>query len=462
MKVSGVVDIGPPRMRVNKPKTTGLALLLLVPFQLSELYGQIRTHPENASVHRPRERPETRAALFAAMSTPVRAQDFGSSAGQGTPGVSRQEGSGDLTRLAAEARRALTEGDYASAISRLERLARLQPGVAEVHADLGVAYYFVGRYDDAIGQCREALKLKPSLSHAHYFLGASLAEGGRCREAVDYLERDYPRVTEPQLKRALGTDAVRCNMALNRPDQAVSFIRLLSRDVPDDPEVLYLSSHVYSELSTRASQRLLMTAPGSPQAHQFNAEVLEMQEKSNEAVEEYRKVLSLNPKALGIRYRIGRLLLAGPRGPTTLDDARREFEGELKIDPGNAAAEYELGEMAREARQWNAAIEYFARAARLEPQFTEALIGWGKSLVSAGRPQEAVAPLQDAVRLEPQNPNAHYQLSFAYRRLGREQEAQKELAAYKETHAKLVQSQQAIRSGIIGDMSQPQSETPPE
>jgi len=334
--------------------------------------------------------------------------------------------------------------------------------VAEVHADLAVAYYFVGRYDDAIGQCREALKLKPSLTHAHFFLGASLAEGGQCKDALPYLEKDYPRATEPQLKRVLGTDAVRCNMVLNRPDSAVDFIRLLSRDFSDEPEVLYLSSQLYSELSTRASQRLLITAPGSPQAHQLNAEVLEMQEKPNEAEEEYRKVLALNPRAPGIHYRVGRLLLAGPRGPTTVDDARREFEEELTIDPSNAAAEYELGEMARQARQWDLAIEHFARAAQLEPEFTESFIGLGKSLVSAGRAQEAVAPLENAVKLEPQNPNAHYQLSFAYRRLGREQQAQAELAAYKETHEKSVQTQRAIRAGVLGDMSQPQSETPPE
>ena len=199
-------------------------------------------------------------------------------------------------------------------------------------------------------------------------------------------------MTEPQLKRVLGTDTVRCNMVLNRPDQAVDFIRLLSRDFPDDPEALYLSSQLYSELSTRASQRLLMAAPGSPQAHQLNAEALEMQEKPNEAAEEYRRVLVLNPRAPGIHYRLGRLLLAGSRGPQTLEDARREFEEELKIDASNAAAEYELGEMAREAR--------------LESEFTEAFIGLGKSLVSAGRAQEAVAPLENAVKLEPQNPNA--------------------------------------------------------
>jgi len=392
---------------------------------------------------------------------PVQAQVGGNIASQQKPSVNRGL-SGDSAELAAEAQSALSKGDYAGAITSLERLAKLQPGVAEVHANLAVAYYSAGRYGDAIKQGREALTLKPSLVHAHFFLGASLAEGGQCKDALPYLEKDYPRVSEPQLKRVLGTDAVRCNMVLNRPDSAVDFIRLLSRDFTDDPEVLYLSSQLYSELSTRASQRLLTAAPGSPQAHQLNAEVLEMQEKPNEAAEEYRKVLALNPRAPGIHYRVGRLLLAGPRGPTTLDDARREFGEELTIDPNNAAAEYELGEMARQARQWDQAIEHFTRAVRLEPEFTEALIGLGKSLVSAGRAQEAVAPLQDAVRLEPQNPNAHYQLSFAYRRLGREPEAQKELAAYKETHEKSVQTQRAIRAGMLGDMSQPQSETPPE
>lgn len=430
MKAGQLRTLGVVRMRINELRNTSFVALLL---------------------------------LTGAPGALVQPQLHASTANEGTPGANRQASpSGDSAQLAGEARRALSEGNYAGAITTLERLAKLQPGVAEVHADLGMAYYFAGRSEDAIGQCREALKLKPSLAHAHYFLGASLAEEGQCEDALAYLEKDYSRVPEPQLKRVLGTDAVRCNMALNRPDRAVDLLRLLSHDTPDDPEVLYLSSHVYSELSTRASQRLLMTAPGSTQAHQLNAEVLEMQEKANEAAEEYRKVLSLNPKLPGIHYRLGRLLLAGPRGPTTLDDARREFEEELKTDPGNAAAEYELGEMAREARQWGQAIEHFERAARLASQFTEALIGLGKSLVSAGRAQEAVAPLEKAVKLEPQNPNAHYQLSFAYRRLGREEEARKELAAYKEVHEKLLKSRQAIRAGIQGEMSVPQSETPPE
>src|ERR1035438_7979563 len=61
----------------------------------------------------------------------------------------------------AAAMRALRQGDFAAAIPPLERLISLAPDVAEYQADLGMAYYSVGRPQDAIAPCRQALKLKP-------------------------------------------------------------------------------------------------------------------------------------------------------------------------------------------------------------------------------------------------------------------------------------------------------------
>jgi len=371
-------------------------------------------------------------------------------------------GKEDNAHVAAEAEEALRKGDYAKAIENLQKLERAAPGIAEVHANLATAYYSIGHFEEAARQAREALRLKPSLTHAHFFLGLSLAQADHCKEALPYLEKDYARAPDLQLKRAMGSEALRCAMYENEPSRAVDLVRMLSRDFPDDPDLLYLSSHVYSDLSTRASQRLLSVAPESFQAHQLNAEVLEIQGKLNEAAEEYRKVLSLNPNLAGIHYHLGELLLAGERGPNTLDEARREFEEELKLHPSNAGAEYELGEMARQARQWDDAIEHFNRALTIDPQFAEALIGLGKSLVSAGRPQEAVAPLERAVKLEPTNANAHYQLSFAYRRLGRGPEAAKELAAYREIHDDARRNMQRIRTGILGNLAQPQTDAPPD
>ena len=363
--------------------------------------------------------------------------------------------------LADQAQAALASGDNSRAILALEKLVKLKPAIAELHANLGTAYYFSERYGDAAREYRQALKLKPGLTNAHYFLGASLAESGDCEQALPYLERDYPRATDPPLKRTLGTDAVRCEMALDQPDQAADALRSLSRLFPNDPELLYLCGHVYSELATQASERLLQTAPGSYQAHLFNAEVLEMQGKLDDAAAEYRKVLSLNPHLPGIHYRLGRLLLAGSDDPGKLTQARHEFEEELKIDPYNASAEYELGDMSLQARQWDDAIEHFRRAAELEPRFTDALIGLGKALVSAGRVQDAVLPLEEAVKADPDNANAHYQLSFVYRRLGQDQDAERELAAYRQDHEKFINARQAIRAGMLGDITR-QSESPPQ
>jgi tetratricopeptide (TPR) repeat protein len=388
--------------------------------------------------------------------------------GQGPPTGPRgqqsnhTEGSPEDVRLAHEAQEAMQAGNYSKAIEDLEKLVKDAPGIAEIHTNLASVYYTVGRFDDSIRQAREALKLKPSLGNAHEILGLSLAESGDCKEALPYLAQDYRRALNPPMKRTIGTDAVRCNLNLDQAEKAVELLSSLNREFPNDPDLLYLSSHVYSDLSTRASQRLLNTAPESYQAHQLNAEVLELQGKNSEAADEYRKVLSIRPDLPGIHYQLGELLLAGATGTETQDQARLEFEDELKTDPRNALAEYELGEMARQARQWNDAIAHFERSSKLDPGLADALIGLGKSLVSAGRTQDAVPPLERAVHLEPDNPNAHYQLSFAYRRLGREEDAAKELAVYRETHERLQSTKLRIRKGIQGNLAQPQTDTPPE
>ena len=371
-------------------------------------------------------------------------------------------GEEDNARIAAEAEEALRAHDYPKAIQDLQKLERVAPKIGEIHANLASAYYSVGRFEDAAEQAREALKLKPALLNAHFFLGLSLAQTDRCKEAIPYLEKDYARAPDTQMKRAMGTQALRCAMFASDASRAVDLVRQLSRNFPDDPDLLYVSSHVYSDLSTEASERLLAVAPESYQAHQLNAEVLAIQGKLTDAAEEYRKVLALNPTLGGIHYQLGELLLAGERGPNTLEEARQEFEAELRLHPRHAGAEYELGEMARQARQWNDAIEHFNRALSIDPQLADALICLGKSLVSAGRPEEAAAPLERAVKLEPANANAHYQLSFAYRRLGRGQEAAKELAAYREIHDDLRRSSQRIRTGILGNIAQPQTDAPPE
>ncbi|HEV2730678.1 MAG TPA: tetratricopeptide repeat protein, partial [Terriglobales bacterium] len=279
----------------------------------------------------------------------------------------------------------------------------------------------------------QASKQRASTDVSSVQQAVKLAEGGRCGEAIPLLKKATLHIADKDLKRHAGFSGVRCAMIQNQADSAVEFLRFLNREFPHDPEVLYVSVHTYSDLSTRAAQQLATTAPNSPQAHELNAESLEVQGKWDLAQKEYQAVLQQNPRQTGIHFRLGRLLLSQPNPPpTAAEDAKKEFQQELEIDPSNAGAEYVLGELARQAQQLDEAIQHFSRAAKLDAGFGDAFLGLGSSLMSQKKFSEAVPPLETAVKLEPMNPGAHYNLAMAYARSGRKQEADKEFAIHRE------------------------------
>src|SRR4051812_42561934 len=152
-----------------------------------------------------------------------------------------------------------------------------------------------------------------------------LAATGRCDQALSRFHQLKVVGLDKPLRRDLNLARVRCAISLNLPDEATSALSELRREFPSDSAVLFLAVHTFSDLSMRASQELLARAPESAEVHQLNAEALEIQGKWNEARDEYRIVLEKNPTAPGVHYRIGRLLLSQPKGPTTMDEARREF-----------------------------------------------------------------------------------------------------------------------------------------
>jgi tetratricopeptide (TPR) repeat protein len=257
----------------------------------------------------------------------------------------------------------------------------------------------------------------------------SLAQSGHCQEALPLLKQAKLQTASKDLKRNIGFTGVRCAMFAGQPDAAVDFLRFLNREFPHDPEVLYLSVHTYSDLSNRAAAELATTAPKSAQGHELRAETFETQEKWDEAAKEYRLVLEQNPNLPGIHFRLGRLLLSkSSLSQAEVEEAKKEMQQELQIDPSNAGAEYVLGEMAKQSQQWDEAVQHFSRAAKLDAGFGDAFVGWGGALVSAKKFSEAIPPLEIAVKLQSGNPAAHYMLAIAYARSGRKEDGDREFA----------------------------------
>ena len=303
------------------------------------------------------------------------------------------------------------------------------------------------------------VKSAPSEASSGTQRGIDLAGKGRCREALPILKKSAPQTADKQLKLKAGLATVRCALSLNQVDSTVNTLLWLNREFPDDPNVLYVTAHAYSDLSTRASLRLVQTGAASFQAHELNAESLEVQGKWDEAAKEYAAILEQNLRLPGIHFRLGRLLLSKPNpDPSVAEQAKREFQQELEIDPNNAGAEYILGELARQAGQMPEAIDHFSRATKLDVGFADAFLGLGVSFIADGKITEAIPPLETYVKMEPANPAGHYQLAIAYSHAGRKEDAKREAALQKETAEKLEAEKQrgadALQKQSVGQETQ--------
>src|ERR1700759_2277770 len=85
---------------------------------------------------------------------------------------------------------------------------------------------------------------------------ATLAETGHCSEALPILQKTAARVADKELQKRAGLDGVRCATTLAETAPLQEFLLMLSRNFPHDPEVLYVLTHAYSDLSTRSAQAL--------------------------------------------------------------------------------------------------------------------------------------------------------------------------------------------------------------
>jgi len=225
-------------------------------------------------------------------------------------------------------------------------------------------------------------------------------------------------------------------MSLNDAATVLDLIILLRRDFPDDPEQLYVTARFLAQIANRTAQELAERFPASVPVAKMNAEALESRQMWDQAIEAYRKILEQDPKIPDIRFRIASIMLDREWNASSVAEATKELEAELKINPNNASAEFVLGEIARRQGTWEIAIQRFTRAAELDAGFLEAQVALGMSLNAAGRYAEAITPLERYVKRAPEDPAGHYQLAIAYSRTGNQAGAEREMEQQKQASSK--------------------------
>jgi tetratricopeptide (TPR) repeat protein len=148
----------------------------------------------------------------------------------------------------------------------------------------------------------------------------------------------------------------------------------------------------------KAFQTAATLQPQNPQVLFFLATTLERSGDSENALTTYRKLVTLHPKIFEGHLGLGVLLLK--RGSSDTEEGVKEL----------------------------------TRALEINPNVYEARVSLGRALIAIGNPLAALEHLERAAQLAPDNPEPHYQLSLAYRRLGRKDEAAAQAQIVKRIH----------------------------
>jgi Flp pilus assembly protein TadD len=109
-----------------------------------------------------------------------------------------------------------------------------------------------------------------------------------------------------------------------------------------------------------------------------------------------------------------------------LDEAAKEFQKAIELDPGSAHAHDNLATVYAEQHRLREALVEYLTAVRLEPEGAAAHYNLGCFLAAHG-PDLAVAEFQEALTLDPTFPSAQLDLGLAYADQGKTAEAKQAL-----------------------------------
>ena len=281
----------------------------------------------------------------------------------------------------AAAQKAQRDKDYAAAEREYQAVLALAPDFAEVHMNLGLVYQLQDRFPEAMTEFRRALKFKPGLAGANFFLGVDYCKLGEGTKAISYL------------KAALQTEP-------NRPDTwlwlataqeisgqlqpEVATVRQELELQPNDVDLLYLLGHAYERLGKLEVAHLEKVAPGFSRSEQLLAESYASSNEWPSAVIHFQNALAASPNRGGLHAELGEVLLRAAK----VNPAIREFDEELRRDPGNLRAMVRRGEARLIQENVESALQDWEKALAIDAAQTERLLslreaGFGESALEA-------------------------------------------------------------------------------
>lgn len=329
----------------------------------------------------------------------------------------------DPQRLFQEAAEAQQHGDAALAVRKYQELLRLHPEVLAAHANLGLVFDSLGRFDEAVAQFRAAVALAPGDRSLRTNLAMAYYQKGDLQGAVrefSELLKDHPE--DIQTATLLGN----CYVRQGHPAQAVSLLTPLAASYPNDVSLqLTLGWGLVRAGRTKEGlERIdkLAQQANSAEAYMGAATAQLRLEALDQARRNVDAALRLNPHLRGLHTLSG--MIAADFGD--YEGAEAAFEKELEANPSDVQAQLNLGSVLYSQRKLDAAREHLERALELAPASSQALYDLALVERAQGRVEAAVKDLETVVGKDPKWLDPHVELAALYYRLNRPQDGARE------------------------------------
>lgn len=281
------------------------------------------------------------------------------------------------------------QGQYREAIAAYRRALALDPQLGGLPLNLGLAYFKLGEFQNAIAPLEQAHAQQPT-SQTGTLLALSYAGAGRPREA-----------------------AARLKLLVDAQPSNTELAYLLARN--------YLASAQYPE-AMAVFQSLLQRDPNSAATHMLLGEALDAYSRTAEAAQEFEVAARVAPAQPEVHFGLGYLYWKLRR----YDEARPEFESELNRNPQHGRASAYLGDTLLKQNQNAAAEPLLLKAAALEPKLVLPHYDLGVLYTAAEKSEQAVAQYRAAINVDASDYSSHYRLARLLQKMGRSAEAQEE------------------------------------
>lgn len=300
-------------------------------------------------------------------------------------------GTPDTGSVLTEAETLLQAGKPQQAVTLLLSFEHSHPGIPDIGAKLGKAYYEMGDLHSAFPRLEAAVQQNPNDWESAQLLAIGSFATGDCRRSTSLLTAVIPHLPEGQ------ADAE----------------HLLG--------ICYLRLHDFAN-ARAAFAKLFAVGPDSAMAHFALAKMMIGQQMEDFAIPEINKALELDSRLAMAHFLLGEISLT----KSDSNQAVAEFQKELVINPSVWLVYWRLGDAYMRLQRNDEAEQALKQALWLNDSFTGGYLMLGEVELRKDQPELARKFLERAVKVDPQNQYGHYFLGKAYQRLGRLQDADRE------------------------------------